>query len=134
MAIVLPVVSSRMTLKRQDRSGPRPPTYGSEYSSNFRRRLPYLRICRLTCDFAARWFALFAAGDPCLTEQRRNRRASAPCLLSIASFALTDEVLGIKLSVSLRLGRGLNHRLCNGGGFGIYFYITSLRIILCLIS
>jgi hypothetical protein len=44
----------------------------SEYSSNFRRWSPYLRVCRLTCDFTARWFASFAAADQPLTEQRRN--------------------------------------------------------------
>jgi hypothetical protein len=42
---------------------------------NFWRRLPYLRVCRLTCDLTARCFVLFAAAARRLPEQRRNRRA-----------------------------------------------------------
>jgi hypothetical protein len=51
----------------------------SEYISNLRRRVLYQRICRLCCDFTARWFALFAAVDRRLPEQRRNRQHRVPC-------------------------------------------------------
>src|ERR1700742_5007154 len=36
-----------------------------------------LGICSLTWGFSARWFALFAAADRHLPEQRRNRRLEA---------------------------------------------------------
>ena len=49
------------------------PSLRSKYSSNFRLSLLYLRVCHVTCDFTARWFALFAAADPRLPEQRRNK-------------------------------------------------------------
>jgi hypothetical protein len=44
----------------------------SEYISNFGPRVPYLRVCSLSCDFTACWFASFAAVDQRLPEQRRT--------------------------------------------------------------
>jgi hypothetical protein len=51
---------------------PRKAAYTSKYSSNFRQRSPYLRVCHLTCGFSGRWFVLFADADRRLPEQRRN--------------------------------------------------------------
>jgi len=51
----------------------------SKYSSNLRRQLLYLRVCRLTCEFTARWYASFAVAARRLPEQRRNSRAQPAC-------------------------------------------------------
>ena len=55
----------------------------SKYSSNFRRRLPYLRVCHLTCDFSACYFASFGAVDRRLTERRRNRCSQGLVLVAV---------------------------------------------------
>jgi MTH538 TIR-like domain (DUF1863) len=45
-----------------------------EYNSNFRRHSPYLRVCCLTYDFTARWFALLAATGTCQHVIARHAR------------------------------------------------------------
>ena len=44
----------------------------SKYISNFWSRSPYLHEHHLTCELSARWFALVAAVDRRLPEQRRK--------------------------------------------------------------
>ena len=44
-----------------------------KYSSNFRRRLPYLRLCRLTGKFHCSLVRVVAVADRRLPEQGRNR-------------------------------------------------------------